>query len=118
MKITAIITLLTVMLSACASAQMGTAWTDNFNQPRDPQIAEEARSFIIKRQGCDHFRGEPAYDGKRLEFLTQQIKELCTGSDAELRRLRAKFSDQPDTIEALLEFEDCIEFGTVCTEKK
>lgn len=118
MRIPALTILLTIMLPACATAQTGTAWTDNFNQAGDPLIAEDARTFIIKRQGCDHFRGEPPYDEERQNFLTEQIQSLCTGTDAELKRLRIKYADQPETIAALSEFEDCIEFDTVCTNKK
>lgn len=118
MRKTAIITLLTIMLPACATVQTGSAWTDNYNQPRDPLVAEEARPFIIKRQGCDHFRGEPAYDAERKKFLTEQIQVLCTGTDAELKRLRIKYASQSETIAALSEFEDCIEFDTVCTNKE
>lgn len=118
MRSEAITILLTITLPACATAQTGSAWTDNYNQPRDPLVAEEVRPFIIKRQGCDHFRGEPPYDAERQKFLTEQIQSLCTGTDAELKRLRVKYANHPETIAALSEFEDCIEFDTVCANKE
>ena len=117
MKFAATTILVTLLLPACAAAQTGSPWADNYNQPRNPLVIEEARSFVIKRQGCDHFRGEPPYDKERQKFLIQQMKELCTGTDAELQRLRAKYADHPETIQSLSEFEDCIEFDTVCAKK-
>lgn len=118
MKFLARTALLTILLPACATAQTGTPWTDNFNQQRDPLVVAEARPFIIKRQGCDHFRGEPPYDEERRKFLIQQMEELCTGTDAELQRLKTKYFDQPETITALSDFEDCVEFDTVCAKKE
>lgn len=103
-------------LVACATtAPPLEPWTDNFNQSRDPAIATEARSFIIRRQGCDHFRGEPGYDEERQKFLNAQTKKLCTGTDDELIRLRRKYADHAATIKALAEFEDCIEYESSCS---
>ena len=102
-------------LASCAPQEPLGPWTDNFNTPRHAAIVEEARSFIIQRQGCDHFRGEPPYDEERKQFLLARIKQLCTGSDATLKYLRAQYADQPETIKALAEFDDCIEYETSCT---
>lgn len=98
-----------MILSACAPKQSPGPWTDNFNEPRSAAIALDAREFIIKRQGCDHFRGEPGYDAERQKFINEQTTRLCTGTDAELGRLRIKYANQPATIKALEEFESCIE---------
>lgn len=117
MRLAVMTAMLSLMLTACASTKAGTPWTDNFNQQRNSSVVQSARSFIIKRQGCDHFRGEPPFDEQRKQFLIAQIKELCTGTDAKLQRLRAKYANQPETMKALSEFEDCVEFDTVCAEK-
>jgi hypothetical protein len=101
-------------LANCAPQKPLGPWTDNFNTTRSPAIAEEARSFIIQRQGCDHFRGEPPYDEEREQFLLAQIKKLCTGSDAKLKYLRTQYADQSETIKALAEFDECIEYETSC----
>lgn len=106
-----------LLVPACATAQSPGPWTDNFNEARSGFIAEEARPFIIRRQGCDHFRGE--YDGEddeRQRSILKNIAELCTGSDEELKRLRIKYANQPETIKALVDFEDCIEYNSVCSE--
>lgn len=107
-----------LILSACMSPSpppAATPWTDNFNTARDPEIVAEARPFIIRRQGCDHFRGEPPYSPERRTFLDKRIGELCTGADAELQRLRQRYRDHPKTIEALADFEDCIEYDSACS---
>lgn len=107
-----------LILPACMSPSpppAATPWTDNFNTARDPEIVAEARPFIIRRQGCDHFRGEPPYSPERQKFLNDKIRETCTGTDAELQRLRAKYRNDPATMKALADFEDCIEYDSVCS---
>ncbi|MEO9467533.1 hypothetical protein [Parasphingorhabdus sp.] len=104
------------LLAACTTTALPLEpWTDNFNQSRDPAIVTEARGFIIQRQGCDHFRGEPGYDDERQKFLNAQTKKLCTGTDEELTRLREKYTNHAATIKALAEFEDCIEYESPCS---
>ena len=114
MKLSVSLSIALLLVPVGATAQPPGPWTDNFNQPRNPAIAQEARPFIIQRQGCDHFRGEPAYNEARRKFLVEQMEALCTGTDAELKRLRTKFADQPETIKALADFEDCIEYNSAC----
>ena len=109
--------IIAMMSIGCVDFDEITPWLDNFNETRSPKIAKEVRPFIIKRQGCDHFRGEPPYDEERREFLLKKIEELCTGTDAELQRLREKYSRQPETMKALADFEDCIEFDSPCTKE-
>lgn len=103
-----------MILSSCAPKQSPGPWTDNFNEPRSAAIVLDAREFIIKRQGCDHFRGEPGYDAERQKFINEQTTRLCKGTDAELRHLREKYKNKPETIRALAEFEECIEYATPC----
>ncbi|VAV92848.1 hypothetical protein MNBD_ALPHA04-1242 [hydrothermal vent metagenome] len=98
-----------LLLSSCATARTPGPWVDNFNQQRKPAIPADVRSFIIKRQGCDHFRGEPGYDAERQKFLTEQIDKLCTGTDNELSKLLHKYAGSRVVGETLSEFEQCIE---------
>lgn len=108
-----------LMLPSCMTlppAPFPSPWTDNYNTERDPEIALGARPYIIRRQACDHFRGEPPYSPERQTFLNDKMRETCTGTDAELQRLRAKYRDDPATVKALADFEDCIEYDSVCTE--
>lgn len=110
----ALISTLVMMLAACAPQKAMTPWSDNFNDPRDPAIVQEARSFIILRQGCDHFRGEPGYDEERQKIINEQVEKLCAGTDEQLAQLRSRYADSPETIKALADFEDCIEYGSSC----
>lgn len=103
-----------MLLSSCTSQQMLGPWTDSFNDPRDIAIVAEARNFIIRRQGCDHFRGEDGYDEERQKFLNEQMEQLCTGTDAQLAKLRSRYADSPATIKALADFENCIEYNSTC----
>ncbi len=98
-----------LLLSSCTAAQTAGPWVDNFNQQRDAAIPADVRAFIIRRQGCDHFRGEHGYDAERQKFLNEQIARLCTGTDTELSKLRHKYAELQVASEALAEFEQCIE---------
>ncbi|SIO14359.1 hypothetical protein SAMN02745824_3118 [Parasphingorhabdus marina DSM 22363] len=107
-----------LFLTSCTTAASSKPWLDNYNQPRSAEIPNEVRTFIIQRQGCDHFRGEIGYDMKRKKFLDKQIEKLCTGTDARLSRLQVKYATIPAASKALSEFEQCIEpfEGRDCNE--
>ncbi|MGV3769389.1 MAG: hypothetical protein ACO1NM_05120 [Sphingobium phenoxybenzoativorans] len=68
-------------------------------------------AFMIDRDGCDHFRGEEAYDADRAAFLEENLRQLCTGTDARLAALRGRYAGNPDVIAALAHYEDRIEGG-------
>jgi hypothetical protein len=68
-------------------------------------------AFMIDRDGCDHFRGEEAYDADRAAFLEENLRQLCTGTDARLAALRGRYAANPDVIAALAQYEDRIEGG-------
>lgn len=93
-------------------------WQDNFGTPRDAAIAIEVREFIIERQGCDHFRGEPAYDENRRAFLEEKVEQLCIGTDQKLSDLRVKYVDDAINNTALAEFDDCIEISSPCNSEE
>ena len=84
--------------------------TDNFGAPFAADIPGDVRLFIVRRQGCDHFRGEPRGDyAERDKFLDAQITKTCTGTDKDLAALKAKYGDN-DAVTALLsEFDEDIE---------
>lgn len=80
-----------------------------------PNLPSDVESFVNQRDGCDHFRGEPWDDGdepvikERREFIFQNIKDLCTGTDRRLEELRNKYRHDPAIVEFLTEYEDQIE---------
>ncbi|MFZ2998118.1 hypothetical protein [Sphingobium sp.] len=69
----------------------------------------EVTQFMVSRDGCDHFRGEEAYDAERRAYIDESVAELCQGSDAKLAMLRRRYSGDPSVIAALRGYEDRIE---------
>ena len=78
-------------------------------------LPADVQSFIDSRQACDHFRGEPWNPGDepqikgRRQFILESIKKYCTGTDKRLAELRRKYSDYPNIIKRLRDYEDHIE---------
>lgn len=78
-------------------------------------LPREVRDFIERREGCDHFRGEPVPEpeddpeGERRRQIETALEKLCTGTDAELTRLRARYRNDATVTAALADFEDDIE---------
>lgn len=74
-----------------------------------PAFPAEVTTFMVDRDGCDHFRGEEPYDAERAAYLEQSIRDLCKGSDAKLAKLRRRYAEDADVIAALGNYEDRIE---------
>lgn len=73
-------------------------------------LPADVASFVEDRQLCDHFRGEEAYDEARAVEINTALDRYCTGTDARLAKLKAKYSKGPAAVvTALSEFEDRIE---------
>jgi hypothetical protein len=80
------------------------------NATADPRPFPSAvTAFMVDRDGCDHFRGEEAYDDDRRAFLEDSIRQLCTGTDTRLAALRKRYAGDPDVTAALANYEDEIE---------
>jgi hypothetical protein len=71
--------------------------------------SQSVAAFIAKRDKCDHFRGEEAYDEARGRFIAAQTKRYCTGTDRHLKALRMRYAKHPKLIAKLADFEDSIE---------
>ena len=80
-----------------------------------PNLPPDVRAFVDDRDGCDHFRGEPWSEGNdpevkgRREFIFQNLKELCTGTDKRLKELRKKYRHEKLISELLDGYEVKIE---------
>lgn len=75
----------------------------------------EVNKFIERRDLCDHFRGEiPGDRSERATEVNRQLQRYCPGTDRELRDLRSRYRDQPEVVQKLSKYEDCIEGG--CTK--
>ena len=73
------------------------------------RLPEDVARFIERRDACDHFRGEEAYDAKRRQFLEQETAKLCVGSDKQLAELRKKYAGNKAVITKLDDYEPEIE---------
>lgn len=69
----------------------------------------EVADFAHRRNGCEHFLGEDPYDAARAEEIRQQTTRLCTGTDAELARLKRVYANDPAVTGLLNRFEAKVE---------
>ena len=86
--------------------------TDSVAAPKPEKqdiLPEDVSAFIASREGCDHFRGEEAYDKERGEFIRENLEQLCTGTDAKLAALKLKYAGSADVTARLSVFESKIE---------
>ncbi|MDO5609887.1 MAG: hypothetical protein Q4G62_03765 [Pseudomonadota bacterium] len=119
-------TKLTVSLLACGLGGMLVACASTPQPAIDPQAdcigphapqprlgscgwPRDVREFVARRDLCDHFRGEEAYNAQRGAFLVKRMGQTCTGSDAALARLKAKYRQNTALLPMLNTFEDSIE---------
>ena len=72
----------------------------------DAPLPAEVAAFRERRDECDHFRGEDPYDEERAAFLSEALTRTCTGTDAELKALRARYAGDPRVVAALADYED------------
>lgn len=68
-------------------------------------VPAEVQAFIERREGCEHWAGEPDYDEARRKQIEDAVKELCPGIDTELANLRKRFAKDPAVTAALADFE-------------
>lgn len=70
---------------------------------------QEVTAFMVDRDGCDHFRGEDAYDAERRAYIAENIAELCRGTDARLAMLRRRYAGDASVTAALKGYDAHIE---------
>jgi hypothetical protein len=68
-------------------------------------------TFLERRATCDHLRGEvpDPPDPQRMKEIEQGTAQYCTGTDAQLAQLKARYRDDPVVSKQLAEFEPTIE---------
>lgn len=72
-------------------------------------LPADVLAFQARREQCDHFRGEEAYDAKRAAFLAAALKRYCHGSDRALAALRQRHAGNAAVQAALKDYDDRIE---------
>ena len=80
-------------------------------QPSAPWPKDVAQ-YLERREMCDHWRGEPAYDDDRRAQIRWGMCQSCPGSDAGLARLKRKYSSDAQVMAKLDELEPDIEAGS------
>ncbi|WP_413712331.1 hypothetical protein [Rhizobium sp. Rhizsp82] len=78
----------------------------------DATLPDDVRAFISRRDDCDHFRGEASPDEERQAEIDQQLRTLCSGSDAELARLKHRYARNKTVRKALGDYDPNIEGGS------
>jgi len=76
------------------------------------QDTKDVDNFVIRRELCDHLRGElpdPGGDPARTNKVLAGLKENCTGTDAELKALKMRYASNPSVMKILNAFEERIE---------
>lgn len=82
------------------------------------QLPQEVEAFVVERDACDHFRGEPTEGSspeqvERREFVQQSFEIHCSGTDRRLAALKKRYSDNAAVMSALEKYELVVE-GARC----
>lgn len=68
-------------------------------------LPADVQKFIERREGCEHWAGEPDFDAERRKQIEEAVAELCPGIDKQLAALRKSYAKDPAVIAALKDFE-------------
>lgn len=74
-----------------------------------PRLPADVSKFIERREACDHFRGEEAYDEARAKELAVALEKNCKGTDAQLAGLRKKYAKDKKIMRRLKGYENRVE---------
>lgn len=95
---TARYSILAVLLLALAQAAYG-----------QDQHPNDIREFVQQRDLCDHLRGEIPDQGDEQSQVIDDINQQCRGTDAELQRLKLKYTHNTTFEHLLNQYEPDIE---------
>lgn len=72
-------------------------------------LPADVAAFKMRRDQCDHFRGEEATDDARAAELERKLESTCAGTDAKLAALRRRHAGDPVASAALAAYDAEIE---------
>lgn len=77
-------------------------------------LPQEVEAFIVDRDACDHFRGEPTEGHspeqvERRAFVEESLEIHCAGTDRRLAALKKRYSENPEASSALARYAPDIE---------
>lgn len=69
------------------------------------------KRFVDERDACEHFGSEvpDPPDPERMKEVAEQIQIYCTGTDAKLAALKAKYANNAEVMSKLNQYEEKIE---------
>lgn len=78
--------------------------------PAEENLAD-FKKFVDDRDACEHFGGEvpDPPNPERMKEVLERMKIYCTGTDARLAALKAKYAKNPKVMSKLNEYEERIE---------
>lgn len=78
---------------------------------RTDESLADFKKFVDDRAACEHFGGEvpDPPNPERMKEVLEQMKIYCTGTDARLAALKAKYAKNPKLMSKLNEYEERIE---------
>jgi hypothetical protein len=77
-------------------------------------LPPEVQSFVLDREACDHFRGEPTEGDtpgqiERRAFVEESLEIHCAGTDRRLAALKRRYADNVSVMAILGQYEAAIE---------
>ena len=73
------------------------------------QLPSDIREFVQQRDLCDHLRSEIPDQGDEQSQVIDDINQQCRGTDAELQRLKLKYTHNTMFEHLLNQYEPDIE---------
>jgi hypothetical protein len=72
-------------------------------------LPSDVNSFVERRKSCDRWRGEDGYNNERQRQINQALCKTCSGTDAQLKRLKRKYATNAEAMRLLNGFDIEIE---------
>lgn len=90
-------------LAACGASPSSTTTLHNTTPASHdaPELPDEVKRLLERWENCWHFAGEEGSDTARKQEIDDGIATWCPGNDAERTRLRLKYQNRADVLDAL-----------------
>lgn len=56
------------------------------------ELPKDVAAFVVRRNKCDHYRGEEADEPTRHSEIMKSLVDNCSGTDGELARLKLRYN--------------------------
>lgn len=60
--------------------------------PQQARLPRDVRAYVVRRDTCDHFRGEDSPEAARSKEIEAATIRFCTGADRQLARLKRAYA--------------------------